>query len=95
MPGAMDARRARLEIRSLVIGWRDVIGDVRAGRIPDSRESIQRMTTWALVELKRVEGSLVASRTDAAQIRELLREARSELQGASFHDLSDSREEAG
>ena len=91
----MTPRRARLEIKAIVVSWRDVVGDVRAGWISDSRESMQRTTAWAVDQLGRVERSLESDAAEKADIDQRLREARSEVQGASFNDLSDSGEQAG
>jgi hypothetical protein len=91
----MTPRRARLEIRAIIVFWRDVVADVRAGWIPESRESMQRTTAWAVNQLDRVERSFEGDPAEKADIGQRLREARSEVQGATLHDLSDSGEEAG
>jgi hypothetical protein len=91
----MNSKRARLEIRAIVVSWRDIVADVRAGWIPESRESMQRVTAWALGQLDRVERSLDGDPADKADIHQRLLEARSEVHGAAFHDLSDSGEQAG
>jgi hypothetical protein len=79
----MDVGRARLELMAIVVGWRDVVADVRAGRIPHSRESMERVTDWALRELDRIERPIDADPAELTDIDQRIREARSEVQGAT------------
>ncbi len=93
----MTAWDAELEIRTVLVGLRDVMADIRAGRLPRSRESVQRVTEWALSELSDVERrhrSAVQPGSDE-RVATLLAESRAEVQGATFHDLADSGEVAG
>lgn len=92
----MAARRGALEVRTVLVNWRDVMSDIRAGYIPASRESVARITEWALERLHEIERRYDAAPTSGPhRLATLIAEARSEVQGATFHDLADSGEEAG
>jgi hypothetical protein len=87
----MAARRVELEIRTVVVSWRAVMRQIRAGYIPESRESVQRISRRALAALDNIERSHAGD----PMMLVLVREARSEVHGATDHDLADSREQAG
>ena len=87
----MPARRVELEIRTVVVSWRAVMRQIRAGYIPESRESVQLATAWALAALDNIERSHAGDPITQT----LVRDARSELHGSTHHDLADSGEHAG
>ena len=72
------------------------MADIRAGRIPESRQSVQRVTRQALARLDDIEREHADDLAeDPPGTSQLLASARSEVQGATFHDLADSGEDAG
>ncbi len=93
----MGSSRAELEIRGILLSWRDAVRDIRAGRKPESRESIYRATIRALDLLESVQRTYhvfpIAGPADSATRQ--LADARAEIQGAVRHDLAESGEEAG
>ena len=94
-PADRPARR-RLEIRAVVVGWRDGMSDIRSGWIPDSRESIHALSIRALALLDNIERSYQGQDDDVlGSLEGLMSDARAEVQGAILHDLADSGEVAG
>ena len=93
----MASSRAEEEIRAIFLMWRHAVRDVRAGQVPNSRESIYRATVRALDLLEAVQRVHhvfpIAGHTDP--LVQQLTEARAEVQGALLHDLADSGEHAG
>jgi hypothetical protein len=89
VPANMGSRRAQLEVRTVLVGWRDVMNDIRAGVIPQSRESVQRVTTRALTMLDDIEREYGETAVG------LVSDARAEVQGATLHELADSGERSG
>ena len=87
----LQMRRAALQIRATLLGWRAAMRYIRSRATPDSRESVDRVTKLALGQLEAVEGNLAADDDLTVQ----LRAARTEIHGATGHDLADSGEEAG
>jgi hypothetical protein len=87
----MASSRAALEVRVTLVGWRDVMRQIRVGIIPGSRESVLRVRTWALDELHHIErryaNDPVASREG---LHALVAEARAEVQGATFSDVANA-----
>jgi hypothetical protein len=62
---------------------------IRGGLLPDSRESAQRVTALSLKLLADIRRRYPQLDKDARAIA-LLRAARSEIHGASSHDLADA-----
>jgi hypothetical protein len=85
------AERFRFEVRAVLVTWRGVMRQVRTGLGPDSRQAAQRVTALALALLSVIGTKSPELGNDAHAIA-LLREAREEIHGATFHDLADARE---
>ena len=89
-------RRLTLEVRAVVVGWRDVMTDIHAGLIGNSRESVGNARIRALSLLEVIEANHAGDAPDVSQVlAKLVADARAEIQGATFHDLADSGEAAG
>lgn len=93
----MESRgRAALEVMTILVTWRAVMRQTRAGQIANSSEAARRATLEALAMLAGVadahRGEPLALRDDLGRLLAL---ARAEVQGALHGDLADSGEEAG
>ena len=92
----MGRQPAALGIRAVLVSWRDVMADIRAGHIPESRQSVQRVTRQALALLDDIEREHADDLPEDQPVTsQFLAVARSEVKGATFHDLADSGEDAG
>jgi hypothetical protein len=86
-----QGERFSLEVRTVLVGWRGVMRQIRAGLLPDSRESVQRVTARSLRLLADV-GARYPELDRNRHALQLLRDAREEIHGASHHDLDDAGE---
>jgi hypothetical protein len=83
--------RFSFEIRAVLVTWRGVMRQIRAGLLPDPRESTQRVTALSLKLLSDIGTRYPELNTDARAIA-LLREAREEIHGATLNDVADKGE---
>ena len=74
-------RRAELEIRAVLVSWRDVMADIRAGLIPESRQSVRALAM--LDDIERKHGDELAEIPLVTS--QLFARARSEIQGGANH----------
>jgi hypothetical protein len=83
-----EARRGQLAVRTIVVGWRAVMRQIRADYITDSR-SVHRVTAWALRALDNVQERYGHD----AEVAGVIRAAREEVLDASHDDLAGSGEQ--
>ena len=76
-------RRAELEVRAVLVSWRDVMADIRAGFIPESRQSVHALAM--LDDIEREHGD----QAEDPVTSQLFVSARSEIQGAARHRAQD------